>query len=58
MIKIKVCPECNSNCFSSDEIHLEIYCSKCGLVLKAPFSADFITPELKKIKIKLYDLLI
>lgn len=57
-IKIAVCPECNSHHLYKDEIHLETYCYNCGLVVKAPFSTDFITPDLKIITLKIYDLLL
>lgn len=48
---IKVCPECNSHTFYKDTKHHETSCKVCGLVLIAPYSADFITPDFKIITI-------
>lgn len=52
-IAIKVCPECNSHIFYMDEIHHELYCNSCGLIIKAPPSMDFITTGFKTIYITL-----
>lgn len=50
-VPIKVCPECNSHLFKHEENIKEIYCKLCGLVLNAPYSPDFITPDFKLIHI-------
>ncbi len=50
-VDIKVCPECNSHLFTYDEKHKEVMCKLCGLIVKAPPSTAFITPDLKTIKI-------
>ena len=52
-VPIKVCPECTGHIFYKDLRHYEVYCSVCGLVLKAPPSADFITPDFKTISMKI-----
>ena len=53
-VPIKVCPECYSHIFMIDHRLQEVYCSKCGLVLKAPYSTDFTTPDYKTIYLKIY----
>lgn len=50
-IHIKVCPECNSHIFNYDTYKKEVYCKLCGLIINAPPSADFTTPDLKTITI-------
>ena len=52
-VNIKVCPECNSHIFRYDNYLKELYCFKCGTVLKAPPCTDFITPDLKQISIRI-----
>lgn len=46
-VAIKVCPECHSHLFKKDYRLHELYCRLCGLVLKAPYSVDFKTPDFK-----------
>lgn len=46
-VQFKVCPECHSHLFKFDYRLHELYCSLCGLVLKAPYSNDFKTPDFK-----------
>lgn len=50
-VPVKVCPECNSHLFKHDESKREMTCKLCGLVIHAPYNADFITPDLKIIHI-------
>jgi transcription initiation factor TFIIIB Brf1 subunit/transcription initiation factor TFIIB len=37
----KLCPECRNSRFEEDDIHDEIICRQCGLVLDAPPCYDF-----------------
>ncbi len=39
----KICPECTSCNLVFDEIHQEVYCKKCGLVIISPPTTDFVT---------------
>jgi len=55
-LNIKVCPECKSNVFVNDEIHKETYCLRCGLIIKAPYTTDFIASGFAKLKIKIFDI--
>lgn len=41
--QFKLCPECQSCNLTYDFFHGELYCTKCGLVILAPPSADTIT---------------
>lgn len=41
--KFPACPECYNCNFKYDDLHHEVYCKCCGLVIIAPPSADFIT---------------
>lgn len=50
-IPINVCPDCHSHLFTYDEHYKETYCKLCGLVITAPYSADFTRPDLKTITI-------
>lgn len=50
-VNIKLCPECNSHNFRYDNHHKELYCFNCGVVLIAPPSTDFITPDIKTVTI-------
>lgn len=43
--KIKCCPECHSTKFKKDEIHAELYCRCCGLVISAPYQEGVIYPD-------------
>lgn len=40
-IKLAVCPECLGDQFYFDEVHHELSCKGCGLVITAPVNADF-----------------
>lgn len=53
IIKIKLCPECGSCETKKDEKTTEIFCSKCGLVIIAPPTTDYITDGYKSMEIKL-----
>ena len=53
IIKIKVCPECGSCKIKKDENTTEIFCSKCGLVIIAPPTMDYVTDGYKVMEIKL-----
>ena len=48
-VPVKVCPECNSHLFKTDDSTKEMYCLLCGLTIHAPYSTDFIRPDLKTI---------
>ena len=50
-VPVRVCPDCYSHLFRYDDHAKELYCKLCGLVITAPYSTDFITPNLKKIHI-------
>ena len=50
-VPVKVCPECNSHLFKNDNTTNEMYCLLCGLTIHAPYSTDFIRPDLKTINI-------
>lgn len=50
-VPVKVCPDCHSHLFRYDERHKEMYCKLCGLVITAPYSTDFIRPDLKTLTI-------
>lgn len=53
IIKIKLCPECGSCETTKDEKTTEIFCSKCGLVIIAPPTTEYITDGYKLLEIKL-----
>lgn len=46
----KVCPECEQTHFTFDELHDELYCYNCGLVIQAPPCAELVFPGFKFIK--------
>ncbi len=52
LVFIKKCPECHSRNIFSDDIHQEIYCGKCGLVIRAPYQHGIIFPDFPIIEIK------
>lgn len=45
IIYFKICPECYSRHIKSDDIHKEIYCGKCGLVIQAPYQYGIVFPD-------------
>lgn len=45
------CPECENNTFKKEWHTMETYCLKCGLVIVAPPSCDFITDGFNKIQV-------
>ena len=53
-VKINLCPNCDGHIFRYDEYHKEQYCYSCGLVINAPYTADFIRPDFKTIIITLH----
>lgn len=48
---IHVCPECENDSFLIHES--SVFCRKCGLVVKAPYSPDYVTDGYKKKKVNL-----
>lgn len=44
-LKELLCPECHCTVFLKDDRHKEVYCSRCGLVLVAPFSCGAFVPS-------------
>jgi len=53
LVPVKVCPECNSHLFKTDDSTKEMYCLLCGLTIHAPYSTDFIRPDFKIVNIVL-----
>ena len=56
--KMNLCPECLCTRFEIDEIHDEIICSHCGLVVQSPPSADYSTPGTIRLNKKTYQYLV
>ena len=52
---IKICPECHKRKFIKDDIHDEIYCKNCGLVIQAPYTYGVYYPGFPTIEIERID---
>lgn len=52
-VNIYLCPECDNTTFLKDFHDNNIFCRKCGLVVNAPYSADFIVDGFKVKKLDL-----
>lgn len=50
--KIWRCVECDSSSFHFEDHLMEISCCKCGLVLVAPSSPDFVTDGFNVVYVK------
>ena len=42
---MKCCPECLCTRFEIDDIHDEIVCSQCGLIVESPPCIDYVDAE-------------